>query len=157
PNFGNRFNGVIDELSLYNRALTQPEIQRIFAAGGAGKDKSSFLASDLTIAKSHSGNLTQGQTGAAYTVIVSNIGQSPTSGTISVVDTPPVGLTATDISGSGWTCTLGILTCTRADALAVGASYPAITVTVNVAVSAPAALTNTVTVSGGGEVNTGND
>jgi hypothetical protein len=31
------FNGRIDELSLYNRALGPTEIQRIFAAGSAGK------------------------------------------------------------------------------------------------------------------------
>src|ERR1700674_2876195 len=54
-------------------------------------------------------------------------------------------------------CTLGNLTCARADALAVGASYPTITVTVSVAVNAAASVTNSATVSGGGEVNTTND
>jgi uncharacterized protein (TIGR03437 family) len=42
-------------------------------------------------------------------------------------------LTATAIGGTGWSCTLTPLACTRSDALAAGASYPAITVTVNVA------------------------
>src|SRR5437762_112328 len=74
-----------------------------------------------------------------------------------MADTLPTGLTATAISGSGWTCTLGTLTCTRSDALAVSASYPAIILTVNVANNAAAYLTNTATVSGGGEVNTAND
>ena len=34
---------------------------------------------DLTITKSHTGNFTQGQTGATYTVTVSNPGASPTA------------------------------------------------------------------------------
>ncbi|MGA7953552.1 MAG: choice-of-anchor L domain-containing protein, partial [Gloeobacterales cyanobacterium] len=113
--------------------------------------------SDLTITKSHTGNFTQGQTGATYTLTATNSGTAATSGTVTVVDTLPTGLTATAISGTGWTCTLGTLTCTRSDALAVGASYPAITLTVNVASNAAASITNSATVSGGGETNTAND
>jgi hypothetical protein len=41
--------------------------------------------------------------------------------------------------------------CTRSDALAASSSYPALTLTVNVASNAPASLTNTAAVSGGGE------
>jgi uncharacterized repeat protein (TIGR01451 family) len=113
--------------------------------------------SDLTITKTHTGNFTQGQTGATYTITANNIGTGPTSGTVTVTDTLPSGLTATAISGTGWSCTLGTLTCTRSDALAAGSSYPAITLTVNVASNAAASVTNTATVSGGGETNTGND
>src|SRR5581483_2703010 len=76
---------------------------------------------DLTIAKSHSGNFTQGQTGATYTITVTNSGTGPTSGTVSVSDTVPTGLTATSIAGSGWNCTLPA--CTRSDSLAANASY----------------------------------
>jgi uncharacterized protein (TIGR03437 family) len=114
---------------------------------------------DLTIAKSHSGNFTQGQTGAHYAITVTNGGTGPVAGsnTVTVVDTLPSGLTATAISGVNWNCTLATLTCTRADALAAGASYPAITVTVNVAANAAASVTGSATVSGGGEINTAND
>ena len=35
--FGGAFLGLIDEVSIYNRALTAAEIQSIFAAGTAGK------------------------------------------------------------------------------------------------------------------------
>ena len=49
------------------------------------------------------------------------------------------------------------MTATRSDALAAGASYPALTLTVSVASNAPASVTNTATVSGGGEINTAND
>jgi hypothetical protein len=33
------FNGLIDELAIYNRALSATEIQAIFSAGSAGKCK----------------------------------------------------------------------------------------------------------------------
>jgi hypothetical protein len=69
---------------------------------------------------------------------------------VTVTDTLPAGLTATAIGGTGWSCILGTLTCTRSDALGAGASYLAITVTVNVASNATASLTNQASVSGGG-------
>jgi uncharacterized repeat protein (TIGR01451 family) len=112
---------------------------------------------DMTIAKSHTGNFTQGQVGAAYSLIVTNSGTAATSGVVTVTDTLPAGLTATAISGTGWSCVLGTLTCTRSDALAAGSSYPVITVTVNVAMNAASSVTNSVAVSGGGETNTGNN
>lgn len=113
---------------------------------------------DLTIAVTHTGNFVQGQVGAQYTITVSDAaGTSPTVGTVTVVDTLPTGMTATAISGTGWACVVGTLTCTRADSVAGGASYPAITLTVNVAINAGVSLTNTAIVSGGGETNTAND
>ena len=113
---------------------------------------------DLTIAKSHAGNFTQGQVGATYTLTATNSGAAATNGsTVTVTDTLPAGLTATAISGTGWVCVLGTLTCTRSDVLAAGASYSPITVTVNVANNAAASVTNTASVSGGGQNNTSND
>src|SRR5262249_7187999 len=105
---------------------------------------------NLTLFKSHSGNFTQGQTGAAYTLTVSNAGTSATSGTVMAADIRRAARPATAISGSGWTCTLASLTCTRSDALATGSSFPPITLTVNVAGNAPASVTNRATLSGGG-------
>src|SRR5207249_4617916 len=92
-----------------------------------------------------------------YTVTVSNVGQGPTFGLVTVVESLPLGLTATDMSGTGWTCGIATFACTRSDALPAGASYPAITVTVNVSANAPVSVTNSVAVSGGGERNTAND
>ncbi len=116
-----------------------------------------FGPPDLTIAKSHTGNFTQSQTGATYTITVTNSGLGPSSGAVTVADTLPAGLTATAIAGTGWTCTLGTLTCARSDALSASASYPAITVTVDVASDAAASVTNTATVSGGGDSDTTNN
>src|SRR5262249_31786179 len=109
----------------------------------------------LVIVKSHVGNFTQGQNGATYTLTVSNGGTAPTSGTVTASDTAPTGLTVAGMSGTGWTCAA---TCTRSDALAVGGSYPTITVTVNVAANAGSPLTNSATASGGGSTSsTAND
>ena len=112
---------------------------------------------DLTVTKTHTGNFTQGDTAKTYTITAANSGGSPTSGTVTVVDALPSGLTATAISGTNWNCTLATLTCTRTDALAATGSYPAITLTVNVANNAASSVTNSVTVSGGAETNTSND
>lgn len=49
------------------------------------------------------------------------------------------------------------LRCKRSDALAAGASYPPITVTVNVSSRARASVTNKASVSGGGEHNLSNN
>ena len=42
-----KFQGVIDELTLYNRALTGSEIQAIYASGSAGKCRSTALLSSI--------------------------------------------------------------------------------------------------------------
>jgi uncharacterized repeat protein (TIGR01451 family) len=113
---------------------------------------------DLAISKTHSGNFFQGQIGATYSIKVSNVGTGPTTSAVTVTDPLPSGLTATNISGTGWVCNLTTpLACTRADALATNSSYPAITVTVNVAANAPASVTNSATVTGGGDTNPANN
>jgi uncharacterized repeat protein (TIGR01451 family) len=112
---------------------------------------------DLAITKTHAGNATQGQTGFTYTITVSNVGTVGATGTTTVQDTLPAGLTATAIAGGGWSCNLGTLTCDRSDGLGVGASYPTITLTVNVASNAPANVTNVATVSNAGDPNNAND
>jgi len=118
---------------------------------------SSNNVSDLVISKTHAGPFAQGDTGDAYTINVTNMGTAATIGMVSVVDTLPAGLTATAISGAGWTANLGTLTCTRSESLAAGAGYPPITVIVDVATNAAGNLTNTASVSGGGQINTAND
>jgi hypothetical protein len=110
---------------------------------------------DLTIAKTHSPALfTQGDAGDTFTITVGNRGVASTTGTVTVVDTLPPSLTATAMSGLGWSCNVGTLTCTNANPLGPGGTYPAITLTVAVAGNAPILVTNTATVFGGGEAST---
>lgn len=113
---------------------------------------------DLTITKTHTGDFTQGQRGD-YTITVTNSGSAPTSGTVTVTDALPSGLATNVVASSNvWGCTGStstVMTCTRTTALAAGDSS-AITLTVGVASDAQS-VTNTASVSGGGETNTAND
>ena len=106
---------------------------------------------DLTIAKSHAGSFSQGQVGAAYTLVVSNIGLGATSAPVSVTDMPPSDLVPSAIYGPGWNCVLATLTCTRSDVLNPGASYPPITLIVDIALTATSPLVNEAVVAGGGD------
>jgi trimeric autotransporter adhesin len=105
----------------------------------------------LEITKTHTGNFTQGQQGATYSITVGNgAGAGPTTGAVTVTDTVPSGLTLVSLAGTGWTCTAN--SCTRSDALAGGANYPVITATVNVAANAISPQANQASVTGGGSV-----
>ena len=80
--------------------LTFPLLKDIGWTAGSGSSNP-----DLTISKTHVGNFTQGQASASYTITATNSGTGPTSGTVTVTDTVPTGLTPTAIGGSGWICT----------------------------------------------------
>lgn len=104
-------------------------------------------APDLRLTKRHTGNFLLGQRGANYSITVQNDGSGPTAGVVTVTDVLPVGLTATALTGSGWSCSLTPLRCTRSDGLAVGSSYPQITLTVDVTGNVPATVLNQATVT----------
>jgi exo-1,4-beta-D-glucosaminidase len=113
-------------------------------------------AADLNAASGHAGSFAQGGTGS-YTLTVSNVDGpnapttgGPSYGLVTVADSLPWGLTATAMSGQGWTCDVSAVTCYREDSLAAGSSYPPITLAVHVAANAPASVTNSVTVAGAG-------
>ncbi|MGC4055506.1 MAG: M12 family metallopeptidase [Paludibaculum sp.] len=99
------------------------------------------------ITKTHAGSFTQGGTGQ-YTITVTNNGGASTSGLVTVTETVPAGMTLTGMSGSGWSCTTNV--CTTSTALAASASYPVILANVSISGSAATALTNQVSVTGGG-------
>ncbi|WP_242040448.1 DUF11 domain-containing protein [Anabaena subtropica] len=116
---------------------------------------------DLSITKTHTGNFNQGDTGQIYTLIVSNASDATATdgSTVTVTDNVPNGLTPTAASGVGWNCSVSeqTVTCSRSDVLNPGASYPAITLTVDVANNAPSTLINTANVTGGGDITPGNN
>lgn len=106
--------------------------------------------SDLVLDKSHQGDFLAGGSGQ-YRLKVTNSGNQATSGLVTLADQLPPGLTATAMSGEGWTCDLASVTCSRSDPLATGASFPDVRLTVAVAANPPNSLINTASVSGGGE------
>jgi uncharacterized repeat protein (TIGR01451 family) len=131
-----------------------PQVNDVGVTGGgsvaaSGTDSTTILVPILGITKSHTGNFAPGQQGATYTVTVSNTGTAATNATtVTMTDTVPTGMTLVSMAGTGWTCVNP--SCTRTDALATAASYPAITVTVNVAANAATPLLNAASVTGGG-------
>jgi peptidoglycan/xylan/chitin deacetylase (PgdA/CDA1 family) len=116
-----------------------------------------LAAADLTISATHAPARLLRVAGTNTTVnpgtlevVVRNAGTDASPGPVTVSLPLPSGLTAlvndfnagagpVFASGAGWTC--GAASCTRPDALAAGASYPPIRVTVRTANSAPDAVT----------------
>ena len=136
---------------------TSPQVNSVTVSGGASLNATATDSTIITavpllsITKSHQGTFTQGQSNVTYTLTVSNtLGTAATSGLVTVTDNPPAGLTVVSLAGTGWTCASN--SCTRSDALLPGASYPAITATVNVGSAATSPQINSVSVSGGGSV-----
>ena len=116
------------------------------------------IEQDVAIDKSHTGALTVGAS-RTYILSVDNVGTRPTTGTTTVTDTLPDGLTYVNASGSGWSCgaTGQDVTCTRAAAIPAGGATPDISVQVTVDADAPADVDNTATVSTPGDRNAAND
>ncbi len=126
-------------------SVSQPGVPPATASDSTGIDPAHPV---LAITKTHNANFSQGQTNATYTVTVSNVGPVPTFGPVNMMEMPPPGLMVVSMAGTGWTC--DPVQCNRNDALAPGASYPTITVTVNVAPNATSPQVNQVSVGGGG-------
>jgi uncharacterized repeat protein (TIGR01451 family) len=136
-------------------ALT-PDASTLLVGGGSDAwvfTQPALSVPALSVSMSHAGSFVQGQAGATYTVMVSNTaGAGPISGTVTVTETVPSGLTLVSMTGAGWSCPPGATSCTRSDLLTGGASYPPITVTVNVASNGASPAINQVSVSVGGAV-----
>ncbi|MEP0871889.1 DUF11 domain-containing protein [Trichocoleus desertorum AS-A10] len=115
-------------------------------------------ASDLTITKTHTDKFLLNQN-SSFLLTVKNIGFAATSGTITVTDQLPTGLTYQSAAGAGWTCSFNAtnttVTCTTSNVIAASSSANPITITVRR--DSSAATTNTATVSGGGDKNNTND
>ncbi|MGP0020696.1 MAG: C25 family cysteine peptidase [Candidatus Sulfotelmatobacter sp.] len=125
-----------------------------------GLQSSAVCVPDLTITKTSSGSFTRGFSGALYTITASNVSTlGATNGVVTVNDTLPIGLTPTGAVGTGWTCSTSgqTVSCTQSTSLAAGAAYQPITLSATVLQSAPATVTNTAVVGGGGEANLLND
>jgi hypothetical protein len=127
-------------------------------ANNSFSDPTSIAAPLVDLSPSVAGNAFQaeGDTGINYTILINNNGNVSSSGTMTAVTTLSSGLTASAIGGSGWTCTLSTLTCTRSDALIPFGVFT-INVTVNFAKNAPATGSVSETVSGGGDGNSANN
>ena len=160
----NSEDGVVYRWDFTTNSFTQslrltPGVGEAYTPTAIGPDGTAYAINDgvlfavaaapaLSIVKSHSGSFTEGQQNATYSVGVSNaLGAGATSGTLTVTENVPSGLSLVSMSGGGWSCPPNGNTCTRNDPLAPGGSYPAITVTANVSPTAGSPLVNSVTLS----------
>jgi uncharacterized repeat protein (TIGR01451 family) len=111
---------------------------------------------DLAASKTTNSSYQQGGNGQ-FVVTVSNIGGTSTAGSVTVTEQPPAGMTVTSMSGTGWSYDAGTRSCSRSDSLAAGQAYPPIAVSVSLTTNTATTLTNAATVSGGADVNAGNN
>ena len=134
-----------NEMRRRNRTMTsiaqptrrQPTRRRHFAVGvlisavvalSALGAQPAAAAPTLTVGVSHTPTvINRGDGLATYSIVVSNSGDTPTNGTTTATATLPTGVQAGTLSGSGWTCSVTTVTCTRSNSLVGGASYPTIT------------------------------
>src|SRR5437667_431552 len=98
------------------------------------------------MAKRHTAAFEHGANGT-YTLVVTNVGTTATSGPITVTDPLPAGLSFVSGLGAGWSCAAagGTLSGNNNAAIGVGDSL-VFTLTVNVAPAAVPSVTNTATV-----------
>jgi uncharacterized repeat protein (TIGR01451 family) len=84
---------------------------------------------DIVISKTHAGSFSIGIP-ASYAITLTNVGQTATSGTLTVIDTLPVGLNFSSASGTNWTCGAAgrAITCTSPASIDPGSSS---TITLN--------------------------
>jgi uncharacterized repeat protein (TIGR01451 family) len=104
---------------------------------------------DLAIDNLSSGYFEIGSA-AVYTLRVSNMSSVDMTSRLVTVTLPvPAGLTYTSASGTGWACSLvsSVVTCTRTSALAAGASFPDISVTMQVTATVAPQVSTTATVA----------
>ena len=135
-----RFNGRIDEVSLYNRALTPEEILAIFSANSLGKCPVQNSAPTIIAAAA----LTRQQGNAASSATIATVSDLETpAGNLTVAATTlPAGLTLTNISNANGTITATIAASCIAT---VGAQTVVLTVTDPAGGTATANLTINVT------------
>ena len=110
---------------------------------------------DLAVTKTSLPEFRIGTVGS-YTLTVRNVGNAPSVGTITVVDTLPSSLRFSSASGPGWSCGASgaIVTCTAAGPLGAGATS-AIQLNVDVLPAAAPSVTNSVAVTTAGDTTSG--
>jgi sugar lactone lactonase YvrE len=104
----------------------------------------------FSVTNSHPGLAIAGQPISSSVIVSNSTYAGASSGTVTVAFTLPSSLTLSSIGGSGWSC--AGTSCTRGDALAPGAAYPAITVNATLAASASGQMMSNAIVSGGGSL-----
>jgi uncharacterized repeat protein (TIGR01451 family) len=93
-------NGLVDEVEIFNRALTASEVQAIYNAGSAGKCKSEVMEADLSVTKTASPDPVTTGSNFTYTITVMNNGPVGANNVI-VTDNLPGSTTFVSCAATG--------------------------------------------------------
>jgi Concanavalin A-like lectin/glucanases superfamily/Putative Ig domain len=119
PIYGNNFfNGTLDELEILGRALTEAELNVIYAAGSEGKCKVACAAGAMSISPATLPALAQGASFPPGTTLAAGGGVAPYQFAVTAGNLPPglsLGLNG-QFSGSAATAGLHTFTVTAVDA-----------------------------------------
>jgi uncharacterized repeat protein (TIGR01451 family) len=133
PNLGSITNGA---------AVTATEFDPNTANNNTGNAFTTVLPSaDLSITNTASANPVNAGSPLSFTLSVSNAGPDATSGSVTVSNTFPSGVTSFTFSGTGWTCGAlsgSIATCTNSNSIANGGSAAALALSMTAPPSGPA-------------------
>ncbi|MBN9412008.1 MAG: DUF11 domain-containing protein [Burkholderiales bacterium] len=139
-------------------AIANIDLTSTPVSGGNNFAEVPNAAPDLAISKTHAPSaFAAGGNVGYYTITPRNIGPVATSGTITITDTLPAGITVAEpATGTGWACVgavgASVVTCTGTTPIAANAAGAPITLRVSVAPAAVGqVLVNRVRVDGGGE------
>jgi uncharacterized repeat protein (TIGR01451 family) len=132
-------------------SVTATEFDPNTANNNTGNANTTVLpAADLSITNTASGNPVNAGSPLSFALIVSNGGPDATSGTITVSNTVPSGVTGATGSGPGWTCGAqsgSVVTCTSTTSISASSSAPPLTISMTAPASGPAVDSASVSAS----------
>jgi hypothetical protein len=154
-----RPSGPFFEVAFNGGALANTDVAKLSAFEGT--EPLSGPGSRVVITDLYPAGATRSDERIDYTVRVKNSGDEPTSGNVTVEVALPSEQSATFFNnfleergtyGTGWTCKgeLAKAVCKRENALGIGASYPLLTIAIELGDDAPDHSLVEATVSGGG-------
>ncbi len=118
-----------------------------------------FPAADLSLGMTASSNPVNAGTSLSFNLAVSNAGPNATSGSVSISNTFPSGVTSFTFSGAGWACSAlagSVATCTNAASIAASGSAPPLVLSMTAPATGPAVDSASVS-AGTGDPNSGNN
>ncbi|GAB2832719.1 hypothetical protein GCM10027276_38790 [Comamonas piscis] len=158
-------NGTTDNYGAFGN---QGGIASFQSPNAPGTLPGAACAIDLRLTKSNGANIVNAGGTTTYTLTASNVGASPSSGTITVVDKLPEGVTIpaasiplTGANAANWSCSGAagsrLITCTSSAAIAAGGSSVfGVTVNIGLQTATGTIATNRAKIGGGGDPLNGN-
>ena len=151
-------NGPIPSVSSVVNTVTVTSNEQVIPLEDTEIDP--VVVPDLSLTKTDGVTLVTAGSTTTYSLTVSNTGPVPTTGTITVVDVLPAGMTVPDgavtlggVNGANWTCAAlsNVLTCTSTTAIPATTGTSVFSFVANISLSASGSLVNKARVGGDGD------